>query len=509
MYDTHNELNEEIIIAPVQNRIKTAPLDIIHHNLVKMLSVLSLLVFDISALAICIMLSYQIRINALPKLFSIFPSVSPPRLEEKIWWIFAIVILCIAYEGLYTKHLSFWQETRQILRANTLAFMLIFAIVSLVKLSDEISRTVLVISYLLTLFVLPLCRYIGKNIIARIGIWNETLLILGTGNIGKEISEALIRDRYLGYTVCGFLENKPEEKANKLNICNRDYPVLGEFKDAARIIYSTGARKIIIAAPELPGAELVSLTNQLQRYTRSILLVPDLFGIPALSSEADCFFDEKILAFSTRNNLASRMNIIIKYLFEIIFGAVIFILLIPVMLIIALAIKTDSPGPIGYSHKRIGHKGKEFECYKFRTMVVNADEILEDILAKDSNLREEWEQSFKLKEDPRVTRIGKILRKSSLDELPQIINVIKGDMSLVGPRPIVEDEIVRFGDYARDCFAVRPGMTGLWATSGRSDMDYDERARLEAWYIHNWSLWLDISILFRTISVVIKGKGAY
>lgn len=508
MPDTYCEHNEEIKIAPVHNKIKTTPLDIVYHNLMKTISVLSLLLVDISALAICIMLSYQIR-NTLPKYFSIFPSISPPQLEDKVWWIFAIVILCIAYERLYVKHKSFWQETRQIISANTLAFILIFAIVSLAKLSDEISRTVLVICYLLMLFVLPLCRYIGKQALARIGIWNETLLILGTGPIAVGISEALTRDRYLGYTVCGFLENNPKEKTDKLNLCSRDYPVLGEFKDAARIIYSTGVRKIIIAAPELPGAGLVSLTNQLQRYTRSILIVPDLFGIPALSSEADCFFDEKILALSTRNNLASRINIVIKYLFDTVVGGIIFILLLPIMLIIAIAIKFDSPGPVGFTHKRIGHKGKEFDCYKFRTMVINAEETLQEVLAKDPDLKAEWEQNFKLKDDPRVTRVGKILRKSSLDELPQILNVIKGDMSLVGPRPIVEEEIARFGDYARDCFAVRPGMTGLWAISGRSDMDYDERARMEAWYIHNWSLWLDISIMFRTIPVVIKGKGAY
>jgi len=509
MSKSYYELTEQIKIAPLKEKRITTPLDIVRQNLFKSISVLSLLVVDITALIICIALSYQIRINALPHLFAGFPTVSPPGLEDKIWWILAICILCVAYEGLYIKRASFWQETRLILRSISLAFVFILAIVSLAKLSDEISRTVLVITYLLSLFILPFCRYIGKHFLARIGIWNETLLILGTGTIGKELAEALIRDHYLGYTVCGFLENNPAEKVDRLRICDRDYPVLGEFKDAARIIYATGVRKIIIAAPELPGAELVSLTNQLQKYTRSIMLVPDLFGIPALSSEADCFFDEKILAFSTRNNLASRINIIIKYLFDVFVGAIIFILLLPVMLIIAIAIKIDSPGPIGFSHQRVGHKGKEFDCYKFRTMVVNANEVLEEILARDTNLREEWEQNFKLKDDPRVTRIGKQLRKTSLDEIPQILNVIKGEMSLVGPRPIIEDEVIRFGDHARDCLMVRPGMTGLWAISGRNDMDYDERARMEAWYIHNWSMWLDISILFRTIPVVINGKGAY
>ena len=179
------------------------------------------------------------------------------------------------------------------------------------------------------------------------------------------------------------------------------------------------------------------------------------------------------------------------------------------MALIALAIKIESPGPAFFKQQRVGRNGDIFDCYKFRTMAINAQEILGAILKNDSTLREEWESNFKLKNDPRITRIGNLLRKTSLDELPQILNVLKGEMSLVGPRPIVQKEVPRFGYSINDFFIVRPGITGLWQVSGRNDIDYSERVRLEAWYVRNWSLWLDITILIRTVGIVLSRSGAY
>ncbi|MEM3434110.1 MAG: sugar transferase, partial [Candidatus Methanomethyliaceae archaeon] len=169
----------------------------------------------------------------------------------------------------------------------------------------------------------------------------------------------------------------------------------------------------------------------------------------------------------------------------------------------------DSPGPVLFRHRRLGLGGREFWCYKFRTMHVNAEEVLQKLLASDPALRAEWERDFKLRNDPRVTRVGRLLRRTSLDELPQIFNVLKGEMSLVGPRPIVEKEVPRFGLFASDYFSVRPGVTGLWQVSGRNDTGYEHRVRLESWYVRNWSLWLDLTVLIRTIGVVLARRGAY
>jgi Undecaprenyl-phosphate galactose phosphotransferase WbaP len=185
------------------------------------------------------------------------------------------------------------------------------------------------------------------------------------------------------------------------------------------------------------------------------------------------------------------------------------IILSPLILIISILIKLDSPGPIIFKHKRLGLNGKIIEVYKFRSMVVNAQEVLQELFAKDPNLKKEFEESFKLKNDPRITRVGAFLRKTSLDEIPQLFNVLKGDLSLVGPRPIVINEIEKYGEYGKYLLRVPPGVTGLWQISGRSDIDYNERVKLDMQYIMNWSLWLDINIIFKTIPAVLKRDGAY
>lgn len=179
------------------------------------------------------------------------------------------------------------------------------------------------------------------------------------------------------------------------------------------------------------------------------------------------------------------------------------------MAIIAVCIYIDNPGPILFAHKRVGKNGKEFPCYKFRSMIVNAEEALQVYLKEHPEAKEEWERDFKLKDDPRITKLGHFLRKSSLDELPQLFNVIKGEMSLVGPRPIVQKEVVKYGVYIDDFYLVPPGITGVWQVSGRSDTTYDERVQMDSWYVHNWSVWIDIVYLIRTFGAVLLRKGAY
>lgn len=170
----------------------------------------------------------------------------------------------------------------------------------------------------------------------------------------------------------------------------------------------------------------------------------------------------------------------------------------PVMLLVAVLIRLTSEGPIVFSHTRVGFCGKPFKCYKFRTMVVNAEQVLEAYLAGDPQAAEEWTQNQKLRNDPRVNFVGQMLRKSSLDELPQLYNVLRGDMSCVGPRPVVQDEIRRYGPSANYYLQSRPGVTGLWQVTGRSSTDYDTRVRLDTQYVRDWSLWRDLAILCRT-----------
>ena len=198
-----------------------------------------------------------------------------------------------------------------------------------------------------------------------------------------------------------------------------------------------------------------------------------------------------------------------KRLTDIVASALLIMLTLPLMLAIAVAIRLESPGPVLFRHRRVGRDGEEFDLLKFRTMVADAEARLEAYLQSDPELRAEWTATYKLRNDPRVTRVGRFLRKSSLDELPQLFNVLLGQMSLVGPRAVVRGELGRFGDLAPTILSVRPGLTGLWAVSGRSDLGYEDRARLEHRYVTHWSFLLDLRILLRTVPAVVRGHGAY
>ena len=207
----------------------------------------------------------------------------------------------------------------------------------------------------------------------------------------------------------------------------------------------------------------------------------------------------------------SRWEFRIKRVFDVIFSLFAIFITLPLMIPIALLIKLTDRGPIFYKQRRVGYKGKEFYIYKFRSMYPDADKRLKEILEKDPKAREEWETTFKLKNDPRVTPIGRFLRKTSLDELPQFFNVLKGDMSVVGPRPVVKEELEKFyKDKAKYYLSVKPGVTGYWQVEGRSNIeDYKKRVEMDVWYVKNRSIWLDIKIILKTIWVMLTGKGAY
>lgn len=475
----------------------------------KALVILGLVIFDLFSMVVVIAASIEIRLQILPLIYPHFPDRLPAHLADYSWAFLGLCLLCLYYEGLYTRRLPFWEEARKVIRAITLTFILAFAMVSVMKLGGEVSRTVLLMGYVLALAVVPLGRFLAKTLLSYSGLWNESCLIAGTGPQARMIIEALARDHYLGYTVKGLVGVSEAESVGLVSIADKDYQVLGPIRDLPGILKRHGVRHVVIAAPDLAGPELVSAVSQIQPYTRSILVVPDWSGIPVIGGEAEYFFNERILAFRTRNNLASRGNVISKRAFDIIVGSLLLLLSAPFLFLIALLIRLETPGAAVFAHRRLGKNGNEFNCYKFRSMVINAGELLPKLLQDHPELQEQWERDFKLKDDPRVTRIGRILRKTSLDELPQLVNVLKGDMSLVGPRPIVAEEMARFGGMARDYMMVLPGITGLWQVSGRNDIDYEERVMMEAWYVRNWSLWLDISLLFRTIGVVLSRRGAY
>jgi undecaprenyl-phosphate galactose phosphotransferase len=236
-------------------------------------------------------------------------------------------------------------------------------------------------------------------------------------------------------------------------------------------------------------------------------IVPAIDGLPVIGFRQHYFFGHDVVMLVSRNNLAQPLSRLLKAAFDEFVAALCVLFLAPLLAALAVAVRLDG-GPAFYRHRRIGEGGRAFYCMKFRTMVPNSDEVLNRVLAADPAAAAEWAATQKLRNDPRVTRVGRFLRKSSLDELPQLFNVLRGEMSLVGPRPIVQAEIARYAGEIEYYYEAKPGITGLWQVSGRSDTSYDRRVRLDVWYVRNWTLWHDIAILMKTIPAVFLQRGA-
>lgn len=468
-----------------------------------------LALIDFVALALSFSAALFFRQVLLPNFWPALGAL-PAAFASHWWWLAGVAMALLAYEGLYTRRLSFWRECGTICKALCLALLSTLALVSLGKLSGEVSRTLIVGTYATAFVLVPALRYAGKVWLYRLPSVRRRVLILGAGKTGQTVAEALLRDRYRGYTICGFLDDDPAKQRNGVAVNGTTFPVLGGFRDSDRVMAATGAYDLIVAAPGMPSPQLVGMVNRLHRRAPSVTVIPDLFGIPVIGAECDYLFQERVLAFRVKNNLASPVNRLIKRTFDLAAGSLLLLLLAPLLAALALAVKVDSPGPVLFRHRRIGHRGREFNCYKFRTMYLNNEEILRRYLVENPAAAEEWARYYKLKGyDPRVTRVGRLLRKCSLDELPQLINVLRGEMSLVGPRPYLPREREDIGYLSASIFIARPGMTGLWQVSGRNELSFQDRVHLEAWYVHNWSLWLDITLLIRTIGVVLARRGAY
>ena len=347
-------------------------------------------------------------------------------------------------------------------------------------------------------------RYVYWRCLKSWHLLYEPVLLIGAGKTAAKALRFYEHDLGYRYDVLGLLDDFPE----KSPVAGR-YPVLGGMWDAERIVQETGVKTVVITAPGLAKEQLQRLISQVQPHVRNISFVPDLLGTQMMGAEVNVFFTEGMLMLKIRNQLARRRNRVIKRVFDLLFTICGGLCILPFLLVIAVMVAFDNKGNVIFAHRRIGRGGKEFKCYKFQTMIPNAQEALEKYLAENPAARKEWEESFKLTDDPRVTKLGNILRKTSLDEMPQLWNVIRGDMSLVGPRPIVAKEIERYGEYFREYAMVTPGITGMWQASGRSDTTYEERVEMDTWYVRNWSVWIDLMYLFKTVKIVFTGKGAY
>lgn len=345
-----------------------------------------------------------------------------------------------------------------------------------------------------TLF-LPLGREVAKRFYSRFSWWGVPAIVYSKKDEAKEIVDRLTKRKFLGYIPIIIITDSQEHLSNFDGI-----PVLTQGAETDEILKALKIKVAIICGYENDIEKI--LTN-----FRYVIRVPKDRNIAALSLRMKDFGG--ILGFSSTNYLTKPGALFIKRSLDIAACLLASPILILATIIISIIIKITSPGPVFFGHKRVGRYHKEIKCWKFRSMVNNSQEMLEHILATDPVRAAEWEKDRKFTDDPRVTKFGKFLRKTSLDELPQLWNVFTGEMSLIGPRPVTEPELEKYGKYTDYVLSVKPGLSGMWQISGRSDTGYEERINLDTYYIQNWSVWIDLWILIKTIAVVIKGKGAY
>lgn len=463
--------------------------------------------FLIDAVAIFLLLdiSVFIRTDILPILYPGFPQDFRVLALKNIWWLPMVWLFFYYYEGLYTRRFSFWDEVMSIWKISFFATIGAFTIVSMGKLSGEVSRTVILLMGGLSFIFLPPVRMGLKFVLMRAGFLKKRVLVLGAGETGRRIVRALRKEPNYGYEILGILDDDHKKTGTLIEGVKVRYGVNNIF----RYLKRAQITDIFIAMPAADRERLQGLINSLQHKVNGISFVPDMFGVAVLGSRLQHFFNEQAFAFEIKNNLANPLNVLIKRCFDIALGLILLALFAIPMLIIALLIRLDSKGPSIFSQERIGRHGRIFRCLKFRSMYAGADERLQEILARDPKAMDEWMCRWKLKDDPRVTKIGRFLRRTSFDELPQIINVLKGDMSLVGPRPYMPSEWSFIMKQSDTILSVLPGITGLWQVSGRSKASYADRIALDLWYVRNWNLALDIIILLQTIRCVIKQEGAY
>lgn len=411
--------------------------------------------------------------------------------------------------GHYNRRRQLWQEIGDVAAVIAVVMLLDAALLYLLKVN--FSRAWVISSWLLVAITVPCVRLAFKRVSLSMGGWRQPTVIIGTGALARETATAHAGDVHVGYDIVGFIDPKahdsdPEEA---IDIGGRRVPIIA-LDPASHGLPGWLGRPHVIFALEIN--QIVEQENLIERISLThgdIDMISPVRGLPINNAKATHFFSYDILSLRISNNLARPWSQMLKRLFDILGAAALIVVLAPIIAILAAKLKLEG-GSVFFGHTRVGRRGQLFKCLKFRSMVHNSAEVLARILAEDPAARAEWDKTYKLKNDPRVTPFGQFLRKSSLDELPQLFNVLKGEMSLVGPRPVVPDELERYGESKVYYLEVRPGLTGLWQISGRSDLDYDQRVNLDTWYVRNWTLWYDILILFKTVLVVpSKASGAY
>jgi Undecaprenyl-phosphate galactose phosphotransferase WbaP len=401
----------------------------------------------------------------------------------------------------YSDRRPFWDELGDILRLMGSLALLDMTLVASTRWNS--SRLWWLLVWVLAVGMVVWGRVLTRWMLKQMGLWIRPTIIIGHGENAVEAAIALESEPRMGFEVAGYVdveEDSPRLKHHKQTLLNlHQLEVLAD---------QPGIQWVIALEHSQAEQREHWLRTLTQWGATDISVIPAMRGVPLYGTDMSHFFSHEVALLRVRNNLRRWPARLTKRLFDTLVAALLLVMLLPMMLLIALLLKLEG-GSVLFAHQRIGKNGRKFDCYKFRSMVPNAEQQLQSLLQHNAHLKAEWDKEHKLKDDPRISRMGDFLRRTSLDELPQLFNVLKSEMSLVGPRPIVEEELQKYGLDKSYYLMVRPGMTGLWQVSGRNDVDYETRVYLDAWYVKNWSLWYDLAILFKTVKVVFGRNGAY
>jgi exopolysaccharide biosynthesis polyprenyl glycosylphosphotransferase len=470
----------------------------------RLLLTILLTVVDLAMILLGFWLAYQIRFELGLNWWVYLPEIPPSDFYR--WLVFIIAplwMIILRVFGLYDFKNLFagTREYAQVFNASTLAMMLMIFFIFLGE--SNIARAWVILSWMFVSLGLMIGRFVIRRMVQNLRIRGRFLtaaLIIGANEEGLAIAEQLQANPRAGIWLAGFVDDELGTGSELLP----NVPVLGSFDSLTTLVRQQGIQEIIVASTALPREKLLQLfTTYGADDNITIRMSSGLYELLTTGVEVQEFGNVPLLSINKVR--LTGVDTFMKTSLDFILTLGGLLVLSPIMIGIAIAVRLDSSGPIIHRRRVIGVGGKAFDAFKFRTMYVDADERL----ARDPELRREFEINHKLKNDPRVTRAGKFLRRTSLDELPQLFNVLLGQMSLVGPRMITSDERARYGKWWMNLSTVKPGITGLWQVSGRSDVGYAERVMLDMNYIRNYSIWSDIQILWQTVPAVLKSRGAY
>lgn len=418
------------------------------------------------------------------------------------------MLLAFSLKGLYSLRIAgnWFKEFWTIAAATTMAFAVFSAYDYIVRKTDIAfdarSRSLVIFAWIFIIVFVSLARLLvslGVTVLYSRGMGLTNLLVVGSGRLGKLIMQQIAATHNLGFRVVGFIHDQEESPGDFGR-----FKALGALADLEDVIHRENIGEVMIALPSQQHEQILRSLAICERAGAASNLVPDFHEMSLARFDIDSV--EGIPLFGVRQQLAGTWRYRVKRLVDIVGALLLLVVGGPFWLLIALAIKLDSPGPVLYRQKRVGYRGVRFGCLKFRSMYLDAETMQDDLRG---NMHGDERGKFKLRDDPRCTPVGRFLRRTSLDEIPQLINILNGEMSLVGPRPPLVAEYERYEDWEQGRLEMPPGLTGLWQVRGRSDIDFDEMVLMDLYYIENWSLRLDFQILLRTVPAVLASRGAY